>query len=155
MKIEFRVAVVCLSAGIFFAPRQVSAQGTMSQSTEVPVHVEKNAAQILGNNFHLVEKLTSLLPGDYPPAKAAVGYYDIEEFDLAVRAAHDLGIPFPQFRCTELGGKFCDPPTSAKSMNLEKTIHTLKPSMSKNDINTAAKAAKKESHEDLKGVYRY
>lgn len=155
MRITLGIAIGCLLASIVLAPRLASAQGTMSQSAEMPVHIEKSAAEVIGNNFHLIEKLNPLLPADFPPAKAAVGYYDIEQFVLAVHAAHDIHVPFSQFRCTELGGRFCDPPTTAKGMSLEKTIQLFRPSMKKNAIKAAVKQAKKESREDLKGVNLY
>ena len=60
-------------------------------------------------------------------------------------AARDLDIPFAQLKCTELGGTFCSPQTTAKGMSLSRAIRGLKPAMSKDDVKNAKEKAKAEA----------
>jgi len=76
------------------------------------------------------------------------GYNNMHTFAAALHAAADLGLAFPQVKCTELGGKYCTPETKTKGMNLGKTIQTLKPDMSKDDAKNAGKKADKEAKDD-------
>lgn len=114
--------------------------------------VEMSAPTVLRNNPGLVQKLRPFLPADITPEQAVIGFDDITHFVAAVHASHDLGIPFTDLRCTELGGKYCSPETKAKSRNLESAILSLKTGMSKDTAKTAAKTAEHESKADLKYV---
>ncbi len=114
--------------------------------------VEMSAPTVLKRNPGLVEKLRPLLPAEVTPEQAVIGFDDITHFVAAVHASHDLGIPFTDLRCTELGGKYCSPETKAKSRNLESAILSLKPGMSKDTAKTATKTAEHESKADLKSV---
>jgi hypothetical protein len=117
--------------------------------------VEMSAPTVLQKNPQLAQRLRPFLPADITPEQAAVGFDDINHFVAAVHVSHDLGIPFTDLRCTELGGKYCSPQTKAKSRNLESAILSLKPGMNKDAAKTAAKTADHESKADLKYVNTY
>jgi hypothetical protein len=117
--------------------------------------VEMSAPTVLQRNPGLAQELRPLLPSDITPKQAVVGFDDITHFVAAVHASHDLGIPFSDLRCTELGGKYCSPETKAKSRNLENAILSLKPGMSKGAAKAATKTAEHESKADLKRVNIY
>ena len=117
--------------------------------------VEMSAPTVLHRNPQLAQRLRPFLPADTTPQQAAEGFDDIHHFVAAVHVSHDLGIPFTDLRCSELGGKYCSPQTKAKSRNLENAILSLKPGMSKDDAKTAAKTAEHESKADLKDVNTY
>ncbi|HVA17616.1 MAG TPA: hypothetical protein VMV59_07880 [Candidatus Dormibacteraeota bacterium] len=104
--------------------------------------------QVLSANPNLAAKFQAMLPTDVTAMDAAKGYNNLHNFAAAVHASHDLNLPFPQFKCTELGGKYCTPETKAKGMNLGKTIQTLKPDMAKADVKNAEKQANKEAKND-------
>ncbi|HLJ40033.1 MAG TPA: energy transducer TonB [Candidatus Acidoferrales bacterium] len=92
----------------------------------------------------LAAKIQELLP-DAQVFGAAWGYLNLRDFEDAVFAARDLDIPFAQLKCTELGGAFCIPQTTAKGMSLSTAIRVLKPEMSKDDVKGAEKKAKAEA----------
>lgn len=114
--------------------------------------VEMSAPTVLRRNPGLAEKLRPFLPTNITPEQAVIGFDDITHFVAAVHASHDLGIPFTDLRCTELGGKYCSPETKAKSRNLESAILSLKPGMNKDTAKTATKTAEHESKTDLKNI---
>lgn len=104
--------------------------------------------EILASNPNLAAKLQAMLPANLTVMDAAKGYNNMHNFAAALHAAADLGLAFPQVKCTELGGKYCTPETKIKGMNLDKTIQTLKPDMSKDDAKNARKKADKEAKND-------
>jgi hypothetical protein len=104
--------------------------------------------EMLASNPSLAAKLQAMLPADLTVMDAAKGYNNMHTFAAALHAAADLGLAFPQVKCTELGGKYCTPETKRKGMNLGKTIQTLKPDMSKDDAKNAGKKADKEAKDD-------
>lgn len=126
-----------------------------TDEANMPAVIEKSPRTILRNNPQLGQRLQQLIPGEMTPQQAAVGYYDVGHFVAAVHASHDLGIPFADFKCTELGGKYCSPETKAKPMTLENVILSLKPGTNKKAAKTATKTAEHESKADLKGVNIY
>jgi len=156
MRKHIVIAIALCTAALWVGAQPVFAQygpGGMS----VPVQNPDNGLtgsnsmppeKVLSANPTMAAKLQTLLPADLPVSKAAEGYAKYGEFTVALRAAHDLNLPFAQFKCTELGGKYCTPETKAKGMNLGKTIQTLKPDMAKGDLKNAEKQAKKEAKDD-------
>jgi len=75
-----------------------------------------------------------------------VGFATLGQFVSAVHVAHNLDIPFGRLKCTELGGSFCTPTTTAKGMSLGKAISTLKPDA---DASKEADKATKEANTDI------
>lgn len=115
--------------------------------TSIPVAFAiggSGAVESLKRTPTLVAKIQELLP-DTQVLGAAWGYLNLRDFEDAVFAAHDLDIPFAQLKCTELGGAFCIPQTTAKGMSLSTAIRVLKPEMSKDDVKSAEKKAKAEA----------
>ncbi len=104
--------------------------------------------EILSSNPNLAAKLQAMLPANLTVMDAAKGYNNMHNFAAALHAAADLSLPFPQVKCTELGGKYCTPETKTKGMNLGKTIQRLKPDMAKADVKSAEKRADKEAKGD-------
>jgi hypothetical protein len=163
------VLSVCSAALLFVVPSASAQGGAVSHPTGPGAvgggaaassgmsvsGVEMSAPTVLQKNPQLAERLRPFLPADITPEQAAVGFDDINHFVAAVHVSHDLGIPFTDLRCTELGGKYCSPQTKAKSRNLENAILSLKPGMNKDAAKTAAKTADHESKADLKYVNTY
>ena len=106
------------------------------------------AETVLSANPALAAKLQALLPESLPVLKAASGYGNLQNFSMALHATHDLGIPFADFKCAELGGKFCAPETKAKARGFGKTLEMLKPELSKSAAKAAVKKAKDEAKND-------
>jgi hypothetical protein len=125
------------------------------RDTNIPSETEKPPDVILQANPSLNSKVQALIPLGMTPQEASQGYKEIADFLTAVHAAHDLGIPFLQLRCAELGGKVCPPDTHTKSAKIENAILTLKPDAGKDGAKQAVKAAKQESKSDLQGVKVY
>lgn len=125
------------------------------RDTYPPSTTEKPPETILMNNAQLSSKLQPLLPAGITPQEAAKGYHEIADFVTAVHASHDLGISFADFKCAELGGKYCTPGTQAKPVKIEGAILALKPGTGKDDAKHAVKTAKQESKADLQGVNVY
>lgn len=106
------------------------------------------AETVLSANPALAAKLQRLLPENLPVLKAASGYGNLPNFSMALHATHDLGIPFADFKCAELGGKFCAPETKAKARGFGKAIEMLKPELTRSALKAAAKKAKDEAKND-------
>lgn len=123
--------------------------------TNIPSDTQKLPAVVLQNNPMLNSKVQPLIPLGMTPQDAADGYKQIADFLTAVHAAHDLGIPYLQLRCAELGGKVCPPDSHAKSTKIENAIVALKPDAGKDGAKQAVKAAKQETKADLQGVNVY
>jgi hypothetical protein len=121
----------------------------------------KMSGQLM-QNTQLASKLSSLLPSGTDLQTAASGFKNLGQFVAAVHVSHNLGIPFAQLKCTELATKdACTTmngtttetmPVPSKSSSLGQAIHTLKPSLSTSDSDSAAKQAKKNASADLHGV---
>ncbi|HXN74633.1 MAG TPA: hypothetical protein VN861_18955 [Candidatus Acidoferrales bacterium] len=124
------------------------------RDTNLPSTNEKPPDVVLQNNPLLSSKLQPYLPLGMTPQEASQGYKEIGDFLTALHAAHDLGIPFLQLRCAELG-KYCPPDAHAKSTKLENAIVALKPDAGKDGAKQATKAAKLETKADLQGVKVY
>ncbi|HEV2489530.1 MAG TPA: hypothetical protein VGT03_06965 [Candidatus Acidoferrales bacterium] len=107
-----------------------------------------SAETVLSANPNLAAKLQALLPANLPVLTAASGYPRLENFATALHATHDLGIPFADFKCAELGGKFCAPETKARGRGFGKALETLKPELPKPALKAAEKKAKDEAKND-------
>jgi hypothetical protein len=114
----------------------------------------KSPEIVLEHNPKLGSKLQPLL-SDMAPQDAAKGYKAIDDFLAAVHAAHDVGVPFSQFKCAELGGRYCSPETNAKGTKIEGAILAVKPDAGKDGAKQATKTAKQEGRADLQGVNVY
>jgi hypothetical protein len=121
----------------------------------------KMSGQLM-QNTQLASKLSSLLPPGTDLQTAASGFKNLGQFVAAVHVSHNLGIPFAQLKCTELATKdACTTtngtttqtmPVPSKSSSLGQAIHTLKPSLSASDSDSAVKQAKKSATADLHGA---
>jgi hypothetical protein len=114
----------------------------------------KTADELLTQNSQLSSKLAPLAGCMGTTSAtclqtAAQGFKNLGQFVAAVHVSNNLGIPFAQLKCTELGGQFCTPPTTAKGMSLGKAIQTLKPSMSSTEVNGATSKAMHQAHGDI------
>src|SRR5579864_1736315 len=122
----------------------------------------RTPSELLMQKTQLASKLSSLLPPGTNLQTAASGFKNLGQFVAAVHVSHNLGIPFAQLKCTELATK--DACTTmngtttvtmtvpSKSSSLGQAIHTLKPSLSASDSESAAKQAKKKASADLDGA---
>jgi len=106
----------------------------------------KTPGDLLQQNTNLSAKLQPLLPSATTVADASAGFKNLGQFVSAVHVSHNLGIPFDALKCTELGGGFCTPITTAKGMSLGKAISTLKPDV---DASKEAGIATKQAHGDM------
>jgi len=150
---SFASAISILAAALCLAAQPARAQGTSSAAAPGTVGptIERSPQSILKDNSLLESNLQLLLP-DTTTVEAVKGYKAIGDFVTAVHASHDLGVPFLQFKCAELGGKFCTPETNAKPAKIENAILALKPDGGKDGAKQAAKNAKHESNADLKNI---
>jgi hypothetical protein len=88
---------------------------------------------------------------------AAGGFKNLGQFVAAVHVSNNLGIPFTQLKCTELGttkaaalGLTCPTSvTNANGMSLGGAIHNIKPTLSSTDVRNATRQASKQTHGDL------
>lgn len=164
---SFIVAVACVTLGAACSfgqapgqapggnwPRQPSL-GPGGVAGEVhDVNAPKNpnvisAETYLASNPLLAAKLQSFLPEGLPVLTAATGYAKLEAFALTLHAAHDLGIPFPDFKCAEMGGKYCAPESKAKGKGFNKALEMLKGGLSAPELKAAKKKAKEEAKNDI------
>jgi hypothetical protein len=116
--------------------------GTSKSSASSP----KTPGDLLQQNTNLSTKLQPLLPSTLTVQDASAGFKNLGQFVSAVHVSHNLGIPFDTLKCTELGGNFCTPTTTAKGMSLGKAISTLKPDV---DAGKEADKATKQAHDDM------
>jgi hypothetical protein len=80
---------------------------------------------------------------------AVGGFKNLGQFVSAVHVSNNLDIPFAQLKCTELGGQFCTPPTTASGMSLGKAIHTIKPTLSSTEVKDETSKASKQAQGDM------
>ena len=123
---------------------------------------QRTPSELLMQKTQLASKLSSLLPPGTNLQTAAGGFKNLGQFVAAVHVSHNLGIPFAQLKCTELATKDACTTTNgtttetmtvpSKSSSLGQAIHTLKPSLSASDSQSAAKQAKKNASADLNGA---
>jgi hypothetical protein len=166
----FSVCISLLAIALFFAAQPVCAQapgqgpagnwprqptlgpgGVAGEVHDVNAPKDPNvipAETVLAANPNLAAKLQALLPANLPVLTAASGYGKLENFATALHATHDLGIPFADFKCAEMGGKFCAPETKARGKGFGKALEMLKPDLPKPALKAAAKKAKDEAKND-------
>jgi hypothetical protein len=106
------------------------------------------AETYLAANPVLAAKLQKYLPPQLPVLSAATGYNGLSSFAVALHATHDLGIPFSDFKCAELGGKFCTPATKTRGKGFSKALEALRPNLSNKARNAAEKKASQEAKND-------
>ena len=149
-------SLAIIGAAFCLVAQPARAQGTSNASVpgSVGPSIELSAEKVLKNNPQLNVKLEPLL-GGMAPEEAVKGYKAIGDFITAAHVSHDLGVPFPQFKCAQLGGKYCSPESSAKPIKIEGAILVLKPDAGKDGAKKAANDAKHEAKPDLNGVNLY
>jgi len=124
-----------------------------AQNTNAPG--PKSPSDLLSQNTQLSKNLASLFPAGTDLAAQSSGFKNLGQFVAAVHVSHNLGIPFTQLKCTELGttkatllGMMCPTSvTNTSGMSLGKSIQTIQP---KTDTNQALQDANREAKNDLK-----
>jgi len=119
-------------------------------------------AELLTQNRQLASKLSGLLPPGTDLQTAASGFKNLGQFVAAVHVSKNLDIPFAQLKCTELATKAACTTTTgtktvtmtvpSKSSSLGQAIHSLKPSLSATDSNTAAKQGQRQADSDIRAT---
>jgi hypothetical protein len=119
-------------------------------------------AELLTQNKQLASKLSGLLPPGTDLPTAVSGFKNLGQFVAAVHVSKNLDIPFAQLKCTELATKAACTTTTgtktvtmtvpSKSSSLGQAIHSLKPSLSATDSNTAAKQGRKQADSDIRAT---
>jgi hypothetical protein len=95
----------------------------------------KSPTTLLEQNTHLQKNLASFFPAGTDLSAQAAGFKNLGQFVSTVHVSHNLGIPFDQLKCTELGttkaaasGTTCPTSvTNTSGMSLGKAIQTIKP----------------------------
>lgn len=170
MKTLLTVTILALTSAVIFsvpaAHAQAAGQGAAGNWPKQPglgpggvagevhdVNAPRNpnavpAETVLATNPSLAAKLQAFLPANLPVLTAASGYGKLENFAMALHATHDLGISFADFKCAELGGKFCTPETKARGKGFGRALEMLKPDLSKAARKSAERKAKDEAKND-------
>lgn len=117
--------------------------GDTNTTTNGPMMHQKSPSQLLAQNTQLSEKLQNLLPPDEKVQEAASGFKNLGQFVAAVHVAHNLNLPFDQFKNKVTSGD-----------NLGKAIHSLDPKLSHKQIKSQVKKAKHEAKADIKASHR-
>lgn len=102
----------------------------------------KTPSQLLQKNTELTARLKNLLPADEKVQDAATGFKNLGEFVAAVHVAHNLNIPFNQFKAKVTSGD-----------NLGKAVHALNPKLSHKEIKAQVKKGKREAKQDIKASH--
>lgn len=116
----------------------------------------KTPDQLLTRNTKLSANLQALLPAGTNLQTAAASFKNLGQFVAAVHVSHNLNIPFACLASDMTGDApttfapagatpTCPAGTGTKKMNLGKSIHTLKPSLTGSQANTAAKNAERQA----------
>ncbi len=116
--------------------------GKTTTSTNGPMMHQKTPSQLLARNTKLSKRLQSLLPTGENAQEAASGFKNLGQFVAAVHVAHNLNIPFDQFK---------DRVTSGDSLG--KAVHSLNPNLSHKEIKSQVKKAKHEAKADMKASH--
>lgn len=103
----------------------------------------KSPAELLSQNTRLTHKLQTLLPAGENVTEAASGFKNLGKFVAALHVSHNLNIPF-----TQVKGKV----TSGDSLG--KTVHTLNPNLSKKEVKSQVKKAKRQAKADIKASHK-
>ena len=124
--------------------------GTAAQKeSKLEARIERNPG--------LKSKIESLLPPNTDLKTALSGFKNDGQFIAALHVSKNLGIPFDQLKATMLGSNpqltattAGSTTTSSKPMSLGQAIHTLQPSLSEKDAQTAAEKAENQAKVDIK-----
>lgn len=123
----------------------------------------KTPGQLLTQNTKLSSKLAPLVgctgTADQISAcmqTASSGFKNLGQFVATAHVANNLGIPFAQLQCTELGttkatslSLTCPSSvTNTGGMSLGGAIHTIKPTLSTSQTKSEAGKAMKQAHSD-------
>jgi hypothetical protein len=114
----------------------------------------KSPVTLLDQNTKLENKLSSFFPDGTDLSKEAAGFKNLGQFVSAVHVSHNLGIPFENLKCSELGtaaateaGSTCSPSiTNSTPLPLSKTIQALHPGVKPEQ---AIQEANNQSEKDL------
>ena len=95
----------------------------------------KSPVTMLEQNTKLSGRLAPFFPEGTDLSKEAAGFKNLGQFVSAVHVSHNLGIPFDNLKCAELGtsaatqqGVACSPSIiNSDPMSLGKTIQQLRP----------------------------
>jgi hypothetical protein len=128
--------------------------GSHGPSHETGAQGPKSPAELLGQNTQLSKNLAAFFPAGTNLTAQASGFRNLGQFVAAVHVSHNLGIPFDQLKCTELGttkatslGMTCPTSvTNASGMSLGKAIRTIQPNA---DANQALQEANRQSRKDM------
>ena len=157
-----RPAVVAMAlAGVWLATTAMAAQSRGQGTGRAETH--SSAAKPLGpmspasslqQNSKLADKLAAFFPSGTDITAEAAGFKNLGQFVSSVHVSHNLGIPFDDLKCTELGtmkanasGAVC--PSSVTNQNPEglgKAIQTLKPTT---NSQRAIQDADRQGEQDL------
>ena len=132
-------------------PRQGNGPGAGHEAAPVG---PKSPTTLLEQNTQLSKNLASFFPDGTDLLAQANGFKNLGAFVSAVHVSHNLGIPFDQLKCTELGtakaaasGTICPVVvTNAKGMSLGKAIQQAKPDA---DSAEAVRDAEREAKKDI------
>ena len=109
--------------------------GGSNHPASVPSPGPMSPASALDQNSKLTEKLAAFFPSGTNLSAEAGGFKNLGQFVSAVHVAHNLGIPFADLKCAELGttaatsaGTVCSSAvTNQAGVPLGKAIQQLKP----------------------------
>jgi hypothetical protein len=112
---------------------------------------------LLQQNTKLAAKLATFFPQGTDLSAEAAGFKNLGQFVSAVHVSHNLGIPFADLKCSELGtvkatasGTTCSSSvTNQNAESLGKAIQTLKPEA---NSPKAIQEADRQGEQDLKDV---
>jgi hypothetical protein len=112
---------------------------------------------LLEQNSKLATKLAGFFPPGTNLSTEASGFKNLGQFVSAVHVSHNLGIPFEDLKCTELGtsaatasGSVCSPTVkNTAPMSLGKSLQTLKPDASPQQ---SIREANRQAEKDIKDV---
>jgi hypothetical protein len=114
----------------------------LENTTNGPMTQQKTPSQLLAENTKLSKKLQNLLPADEKVQDAASGFKNLGEFVAAVHVAHNLNIPFDQFKNKVTIGD-----------SLGKAVHALNPKLNHKEIMSQVKKGKQQAKEDIKTAH--
>ena len=112
-------------------------------------------ASLLRQDSTLGARLAAFFPPDTDLSAQAGGFKNLGQFISSVHVSHNLGIPFEDLKCSELGtvkaeasGTACSPSvTNQDGVGLGKAIQTLKP---RANFQKAIQEADRQGEQDLK-----
>ncbi len=94
----------------------------------------------LTSNPALVTRLTPLLPPGTTLAADAAGFKNSGQFIAALHVSQNLGIPFADLKAAMTG---------STPMSLGQAIQSLRPTLTKGEVKSDLKTARRQAHEDL------